>query len=324
MYSPFRMFFLVMGCLLLLTATASAEEQAPQVGSPMVVSNSGPAGGTLPKGLLAVMFNYTHSSKDGWYTNGSRHDAVSPLNRGSQRNMQDVYVGKLRYGLGDNWDIRAATAFVHNDFRGESTLAPATSKKGISDTLIVLHKQFMSQRDGDPLDLAFGFGGQIPTGSTDADQVGTGAWGLMGEFGASYAFDGGRQLVEAEVMYLWRGKGGKKSLDTYVDANDFFRFNTRYVYALNQYWDLGIESQYEYVTESRLDGHSQNNASHAWFAGPAVTLKIPDWQTTLGLTVQCSLYQDYDSKTTLGGRNYPNAASLGERFRFEATLTKVF
>ncbi|MEG1610596.1 MAG: transporter [Bilophila sp.] len=326
MNATYRTFFLVMGGLLLLTSTALAEEQTPtpHVGSPMVISNAGPAGGTLPAGVLALMLNYTHSNKDGWYDNGSRHTATSPLSRATQRNMQDVYVAKLRYGLGNNWDIRSATAFVHNDFKGEATLAPATSKKGVSDTLLVAHKQFMSQSEGAPLDLAFGLGGQIPTGSTDADAVGTGAWGLLGELGATYAFDNGRQVVEAELIYLWRGKGGKKSLDTYVDANDFLRFNSRYVFALNEYWDLGVESQYEYITASRLRGHSQHNASHAWFAGPAVTLKIPDWQATLGLTAQFSLYQDYDSKTPLGGRDYPNAASLGERFRLEATLTKAF
>ena len=134
------------------------------------------------------------------------------------------------------------------------------------------------------------------------------------------AFDGGRQFVEGEVMYLYRGVGHTSR----VDVSDVFRLNGRYVYALSQHWDMGVETQFEYNTDSRRYGHSNNDASTTWFAGPSVTLKLPEYNASLGVSAQFSLYQNYDAVARIGNVDYPTAASLGERWKLEAKLAIVF
>lgn len=39
-------------------------------------------------------------------------------------------------------------------------------------------------------------------------------------------------------MYLYRGVGHTSR----VDVSDVFRLNGRYVYALSQHWDMGVET----------------------------------------------------------------------------------
>lgn len=228
----------------------------------------------------------------------------------------------MRYGLGDGYDVRFATPIVMNNFRAHSTLTPnsVSSKNGIGDTTFVLHKQFLSQREGSPVDMAWDLGVWTPTGGTSDDGVGTGAWGAMAGLGVGHAFDGGRQFVEGEVMYLYRGVGHTSR----VDVSDVFRLNGRYVYALSQHWDMGVETQFEYNTDSRRYGRSNNDASTTWFAGPSVTLKLPEYNVSLGVSAQFSLYQNYDAVARIGNVDYPTAASLGERWKLEAKLAIVF
>lgn len=237
----------VVGALLglsLLGVPALADETkqpAPRVGQ-VVIESMGPASGTIPKGKLATIVNYIHADKHTWYKNGSRHSAKHPDNKGTQRNLHDRFVLKMRYGLGDGYDVRFAMPIVMNNFRAHSTLTPnsVSSKNGIGDTTFVLHKQFLSQREGFPVDVAWDLGVWTPTGSTSDDGVGTGAWGAMAGLGVGHAFDGGRQFVEGEVMYLYRGVGHTSR----VDVSDVFRLNGRYVYALSQHWDMGVETQF--------------------------------------------------------------------------------
>ena len=298
-----------------------AKQPVPRVGQ-VVIESMGPASGTIPKGKLATIVNYIHADKHTWYKNGSRHTAKYPFNKGTQRNLHDRFVLKMRYGLGDGYDVRFAMPIVMNNFRAHSTLTPnsVSSKNGIGDTTFVLHKQFLSQREGSPVDVAWDLGVWTPTGSTSDDGVGTGAWGAMAGLGVGHAFDGGRQFVEGEVMYLYRGVGHTSR----VDVSDVFRLNGRYVYALSQHWDMGVETQFEYNTDSRRYGRSNNDASTTWFAGPSVTLKLPEYNASLGVSAQFSLYQNYDAVARIGNVDYPTAASLGERWKLEAKLAIVF
>ena len=298
-----------------------AKQPVPRVGQ-VVIESMGPASGTIPKGKLATIVNYIHADKHTWYKKGSRHTAKYPFNKGTQRNLHDRFVLKMRYGLGDGYDVRFATPIVMNNFRAHSTLTPnsVSSKNGIGDTTFVLHKQFLSQREGSPVDVAWDLGVWTPTGSTSDDGVGTGAWGAMAGLGVGHAFDGGRQFVEGEIMYLYRGVGHTSR----VDVSDVFRLNGRYVYALSQNWDMGVETQFEYNTDSRRYGHSKDDASTTWFAGPSVTLKLPEYNASLGVSAQFSLYQNYDAVARIGNVDYPTAASLGERWKLEAKLAIVF
>ena len=286
-----------------------AKQPVPRVGQ-VVIESMGPASGTIPKGKLATIVNYIHADKHTWYKNGSRHTAKYPFNKGTQRNLHDRFVLKMRYGLGDGYDVRFATPIVMNNFRAHSTLTPnsVSSKNGIGDTTFVLHKQFLSQREGSPVDMAWDLGVWTPTGGTSDDGVGTGAWGAMAGLGVGHAFDGGRQFVEGEVMYLYRGVGHTSR----VDVSDVFRLNGRYVYALSQHWDMGVETQFEYNTDSRRYGRSNNDASTTWFAGPSVTLKLPEYNASLGVSAQFSLYQNYDAVARIGRMSFQELFSVDD------------
>lgn len=216
-----RIFGGVFGFVLLLMGSAQGKAaEQPQVGQ-VVIESMGPASGTMPKGKLAAIVNYIHADKHTWYKNGSRHEARYP-GKGTQRNRHDRVVLKMRYGIGDGYDVRFAMPVVMNNFRAGSTLSNgAASKNGIGDTTFVLHKQFISQQEGAPVSVAWDLGIWTPTGDTSSTGVGTGAWGVMGGLGVGHAFDGGRQFLEGEVMYLYRGVGHSSR----VDVSDIFRLN---------------------------------------------------------------------------------------------------
>lgn len=212
-----------------------AKQPVPRVGQ-VVIESMGPASGTIPKGKLATIVNYIHADKHTWYKKGSRHTAKYPFNKGTQRNLHDRFVLKMRYGLGDGYDVRFATPIVMNNFRAHRTLTPnsVSSKNGIGDTTFVLHKRF-EPAGRFPRRRGVGSRRLDAHGSTSDDGVGTGAWGAMAGLGVGHAFDGGRQFVEGEIMYLYRGVGHTSR----VDVSDVFRLNGRYVYALSQHWDMG-------------------------------------------------------------------------------------
>lgn len=285
--------------LILPSSMASAEAPLATPAAP-VVNSFGPAGNAFPEGLFSTVLNYSYADKDNWYDGGSNHSAL-----GGNSNVQNMLTLKLRYGLGNGWDIRTTTPFVSNDFETRDNTG------GVGDSIIVLRRQWFSQDEGYPVSFASGLGLQVPTGSTDSNGIGTGAWGLMPEMGVSYRFDNKRQLVEGNMNYIWRGKNQDSDVD--IDASDAFRFQARYVYALDHNWDLGVESQFEHVFESEVDGVGQENSYTTWLAGPSVTYKIPAWKMSLGASVQMALYQDYEAR-----------GALGEDYRFEMKLVKNF
>ncbi len=290
-----------LACGLTLPASfASAEAPKGPTPGAAVTNPFGPAGNAFPEGAFSVVVNYSFADKDSWYDGGSSHSALN------DNNVQNMATLKLRYGIGNGWDIRTTTPFMHADYdKGQD-------KNGIGDTIVVVRRQWFSQDEGYPVSFGAGLGLQIPTGSTDANGAGTGAWGLMPEIGVSYRFDNKRQLLEGGMNYLWRGKNENNSTDD-IDAIDLFRIHARYVYALDKNWDLGVETLYEHAFESTKNGQGMGNSYTTWFAGPAVTYKIPAWKMSIGASAQMSLYQDYEAR-----------GALGEECRFEMKFIKTF
>lgn len=285
--------------LVATSAVAQDKPIAPTVG-PAVTSMSTPAASPAPaKGVFSMTANYSYSDQDTWFNNGTAHST-------DKRVVANVVALKFRYGLGDKWDVRTVTPVFWLDIDGKPQ-----NKEGIGDSSIVFRKLFMDQADGDPLNLSYGFGFVIPTGDTGADGFGKGAFGLHGEVGATYAFDNNRQVVEGGLLYIWAGDGSGK--EHRGDQADNFRAHARYVYALDEQWSLGLETVYNYYSEFEVDHHFKDNAKHQWFAGPAVTYKIPAWKVVLGASVQAPLYVDINPD---GG--------LGEKCCFEFKFMKVF
>ncbi len=322
-------------------ADASAEKAShPTVGSPPVGMNFGVGGGTIPKGTGAVLINYRFADNDTWFRNGRDRTPSNPFGGSDQKSTQNLFALKARYGLGYGMDIRALLPMGHTKFN-EERLAPAASVHGCGDALVILHKAFTQQQEGAPITFGGEVGIIIPTGSTNRDGLGTGAWGAIVGLGATYVFDEGRQLAEIEGFYFYRGKGGNKSLKNYSyrDWGDYIWINARYVYALTHWLDVGLESQFVHYfqdkdTKQQVTGaniSNMNNAYTAWFVGPTATLKLPQWNSTFGVGVGISVYQHYQDKISgaaLGvgepHKNYATGGSLGAKWRIEATYSFTF
>lgn len=285
-----------------LALAQDSEQQAPSASmvGPCVTSLSTPAASAAPaKGVFSTTINYSYSDKDTLFENGTAHST-------NARSVVNVAAVKFRYGLGNDWDVRTVTPIMWLDIKGDSN-----NKQGLGDSSVVFRKLFMRQDEGAPLNLSYGLGFVVPTGDTGTDGLGVGAFGLHGEVGATYEFDNRRQLVEGGLIYIWLGEGSGRFSGN--DQADNFRAHARYAYALDDQWSLGLETVYNYYSETQVDSHWQDNAKHAWFAGPAVTYKIPAWKVVLGASAQASLYQDTNP-----------AGGLGEQVCFEFKFMKVF
>lgn len=290
----------------LFAPTSSYANPSPKPGGP-VINSATPAGGVVPKGLFSLSTSYLNADKDKVYVNGSDYDAKNDT-------TFNLLSFKPRYGLGNGWDIRAAIPFIANDF------SAIPSKNGLADSVLVLRKQVLNQ-DNFPVSVGLGLGAIIPTGSTSYDGLGSGAWGIHSELGVTYNFDGGRQRIEGTLIYQYKGSGESKDqagIKTDIDYGDLIKAQARYVIAVNKNWDIGAEAQYEHGFESSIRSHGQDNGYTSLFAGPAVTFKYPEWKTTLGVSPQFALYNDYEAANRNG------AGPAVETFRIEAKLIKVF
>lgn len=325
--------------LVVCACPALAEEggEAPIANTPPVGMNFGVGGGTVPKGTLITLINYRFADNDVWYRHGKEYAASNPFGGSDQKATVNAFAVKVRYGLGYGMDIRALLPFAYTRF-SEARLAPAKSIHGCADGMVILHKAFMQQEEGAPFSLGLDLGVIVPTGSTNRDGLGTGAWGAVTSLGATWAFDRGRQLLDGDVFYFYRGKGGNRSIKnyTYRKWGDYVWFNARYVYALTNWLDVALESQFTHNfqdKDSRAQGtgakiSNLKNASTTWFIGPAVTVKIPRWQSTFGIGLGISAYQSYQQKANGfapdPNKNYATGGSLGARWRLEATYSVMF
>ena len=338
------LFAFCMGTMLAVPALASdtppANAPGPVVGSPPVGMNFGVGGGTIPKGTWVFMINYRFADNDTWFRNGGAHTPSNPFGGSDQKSTQHMFAFKGRYGLGYGMDIRALIPVGHIKFN-EKRLGPDSSTHGCGDANILLHKAFLRQEEGAPITFGAEVGILFPTGSTSRDGLGTGSWGAIVGVGATYVFDGGRQLAELEGFYFYRGKGGNKSIKnyTYRDWGDYIWINARYVYALTDWLDVGLESQFSHNfqdkdTKQQGTGakiSNMNNAYTTWFVGPTATLKLPRWNSTFGVGVGISVYQHYEAQTSgaaLGvgdpNKKYATGSSLGSKWRIEATYSFTF
>ena len=130
-------------------------------------------------------------------------------------------------------------------------------------------------------------------------------------------------MIQAGAKYKWGGKNGEAETPTGIniddiDVNNAIGVHARYVIAINQYLDFGIEAQYEYLFESEIHGIGRNDTASSLFAGPSITIKIPKWKTNVGISPQFAVYNDFEAAHRSG------TGPAVERFRLEMNLQKAF
>lgn len=293
--------FAMLGCLLvaLLAVTAQAEEKTP-VAWGGVGSTFGPCGMGFPSGALAVGGNVVFGKSDG-IRNGDQR-----IN-GNAKTTKINEVFKTRYGIMEGLDIRTATPIynVHIERANSSN----RETYGIGDTAILLHKTVLSQKAGDPLSVAFDFGGVVPTGSVtehSSNSAGNDAWGLIGGVGATW-FTGANRF-DTEVNVATFTEGAKD-----YEKGNRFRWNAGYAYALSDRWDIGVESSWEMNDESRSYGRGNQDAFVEWYTGPKVAFKYAPWKLNAGLLATVPVHRWYEGNKV-----------GSDDFRIQFKLVKVF
>lgn len=278
---------------------AQAEEQTPKPAAPMT-ANAGPGGQDFPVGKFAALVNYQYGDSD-----HIRHYS-DELNSNSEV-TKNVEVVKFRYGILPNWDIRSATPIYNLHI--DNKYASDRTNYGVGDTTVLLHSVVLNQAQGDAFYLALDYGAVLPTGSTTSHSVngiGSGAWGLTGGILGTYFL--GSNRFDTEFNYATFGEGSK-----HFEKGDRFRWNASYAYALNNLWDLGVESNFEWNEETELHGVRQNDSSTEWYVGPKAVFKYQPWGLTVGVAGLAPAYRWYES-----------TKSGSDDFRFEMKIIKSF
>jgi len=286
-------------CLLFQTPNFCAAEEGAASPRPVgaVTVNGGPGGMSVPTGKFIGVLNYRYAEKDNWYhysvaCDGADREAVS-----------HTMVTKFRYGIAPGWDVRTATPFASTEARLDGECDNYIG--GIGDTLVILRHQFMAQKKGAPVSLAWDLGVNTPTGEVGEGKIGSGAWGGMAGLGATYMF--GSHRIDGDVNYLVYTEGAHDTR-----KGDRFRANAHYAYAVNSLLDLGVEANYEWLQENRRDGKGLNNDIKTLYVGPKFNLKFKEYGMTFGGALLGAAYRESQKQT------------LTEDWRMEFKLVKVF
>ena len=284
-----------------MTSFAMAEDAAP---TPKAFGPaggcSGPAGMGFPVGKLATVLSYRHIETDGVRHHGDE------LNN-NVKMTKNVYIAKFRYGIAPGLDIRSATPLYNIEVKNNKN-DTSDDRGWIGDTCILLHKVVMSQAKGDFMNMAFDIGGILPTANVDnnnIDFVGNDAWGGMAGVGFTYFLDANRFDQEFNFATFTEGA------HDYTKPNRF-RSNTSYAYAINNYFDIGAESNLEWNDESEKNGVQQNDSKLEWYAGPKFAFKYKPWGVNVATLFTVPVKRWYEGN------------SPSDEYRFELKLVKIF
>lgn len=262
---------------------------------PLVPVQGTNCGQIYQPGDFGIVFNYLHKEADTLYKGNdeiSNHGPVDKIDA-------DVRVLKLRYGISENWDVRLAVPFFDIDVMNGSGDTLATPH-GMGDTGVVFRYQFLNQRKGSPVYLSAGFGAELPTGETDSDGMGTGAWSPYGEVGLTYTWK--RQRVDTELNYYLRTEGNHGK-----EQGDRLDYNLHYAYALNHYIDIGFEMNGRWTGKDAVhDVKNGNTGGNEIFFGPEVHFKWLAKKAFLSFYTPFPIYQDV------------NGQQLKEDWRFQS------
>ncbi|WP_027722877.1 transporter [Maridesulfovibrio zosterae] len=279
--------------------TVYAEENYPVAWGP-ASTTFGPCGLSMPTGKLAVGGNIFFGDSNGLWKHSKRINGNTKATK-----LNEVF--KLRYGIWDGLDARIAIP-VYN-VHMEKTNTSNHDLYGVGDMSLLLHQRLLNQKAGDPFSLAIDFGPILPTGTVSehsSNVAGNSAWGVMGGIGATYFLYANR--FDTEVNYATFSEGGHD-----YQKGDRFRWNLAYAYALNENWDIGLESSMEIYAESEQNGLMLKDSSLEWYAGPKVAYKYKPWGTFAGLTFKAPVE-----------RWYQGTKACSDDYRVEFKLIKTF
>lgn len=266
-----------------VAAKALPNKKGPKPVGPVNMST----GTVFPKGKLATSLKYIYFDKGDLY-NGST-SKTGKYNGKYSRWQHTMKLG-IRYGLFDNFDVRAMIPFHFKGVKRRAAVGkPAETTRtdyneGLGDIVLMGRYGLLTQRKGDPFSLSIGAGIKLPTGDSDLKnetpfnkqyeymgpgfQLGTGSWDPKFEIGATYMF--GRSRLDAHCMLTLPSEG-----DHELRKGDNFKYNLGYGYALNDLIDLELELNGVYADKNHNAGiEMDNTGGHTMYLTPGVHFKF--------------------------------------------------
>ncbi len=273
--------------LFMLFAVPGVAAPAGKKGPRPVGATNSSNGGVYNPGEYGVIMKYITFQQDNLY-NGDDEVSFTPPGKGMkpgkkvyEKNLQQ-YQLILRTGLWQNIDARLIIPFFDKELKRKSFAADfSDDNTGLGDMMLFSRYRLMSQKKKDPLNLAIGFGLQLPTGETDERdssgktpgylQPGGGAWSPIFEVGAHKII--GPHWFGSHLLYKNSTEGELGDKD--FTRPDVFKYNVSYGYALSNYFDLQLEVNGEVKSKAELNGAAmKNSGGHSLFISPGVHFKI--------------------------------------------------
>jgi len=269
----------------LLACEAHAEEPRWKSMEPFCLPDFSIGGQVYKPGVAALKLEYRYTKKDALYQGNSHvpHPGPGP----AEIAQQLIFLG-FRYGVMDRLDVRVQLPLLLMDIKDAAGTSLATPH-GIGDLALLVRYQVLNPDSGVPFFMALGLGFGSPTGKTDADGGGTGAWDFYSELTFTYLWT--RQRLDAEFFFGLRGKGEHSGVET--QKGDFFKGLFFYGYAVSHYFDVGLDGIVQWVGRDRVDRiTNEDTGGTAMYLGPSVHLKWLSHKSFLHVSTPFCLYRD--------------------------------
>ena len=292
---PFFVIILLHLLLVSLPAPAAAMEAKEEskrakslIGTPINVNMA--SSGTLPENVGLFMLNTSLSDK----TRSKRG--------GGGDVFSQVWLGKLRYGITNYWEIGVVAPYINNERRNYGGNGPKHIE-GISDTTLQLTWSAYNQHQKDPLNLSFGAAVLLPTGLRGKNHLsGNGVWGgrLVAAIGKFFTPD---FRMDTEVAWTGPFERGNQS----VKRGNQYLWNTQARYLFN-WMDVGLESSFV-IQESgnkNIDSGTVNmrNGYTEWYVGPSMNFAVDALELWVGAGVFFPIIQDVKGPAAVDNARY--------------------
>jgi len=280
-----KIFFAAVICFLLCSPGASADEPPWKAMKPFCLPEYSIGGEVYKPGVAAIKIEYRYTKKDELYQ-GSSH--IGHSGAGPASIKQQLFFLGFRYGLIDRVDFRIQLPLLFMDIK-DSAGTSLANPNGIGDLALLVRYQILNPTNGVPFFMSLGLGFGAPTGSTDANGAGTGAWDFYSELTFSYIWT--RQRIDAEFFYGLRGSGEHDGVDT--SRGNFAKGMFFYGFAISHCFDVGLDGIVQWVGRDSVNHIDlENSGGTTVYLGPVVHLKWLRHKTFLSFSIPFSIYRD--------------------------------
>ncbi|WED23846.1 transporter [Vibrio sp. JC009] len=289
-----------------LAFNAYAAEETSQKAKQMKMP-AGPVHGStgmvFPEGKLATNLKTVFVEKSDLY---SGNDTITNSANKEMTSLKSNAI--IRYGLGSNFDVRMLVPYVDKSM---STKMADYDNSGLGDVRVLARYQLTSPALGDSFFSTVGIGVELPTGSTDKDnlsdglQNGDGSTDPIIEVGITKPLPNSR--IDFSAMYIFNQEG-----DNNYEKGDQLTYNLGYSYLVHPKFMPSIELNGTLADENVKNGtEAVNSGGHEIFLTPGFSSGITK-KFKLFAGVGIPVYRDYNDST---------AGTLGTDYRVTTKLS---